>query len=196
MKKQLFVRLGVVLLLLAVLATPAIAGGIGFNGPIAFSIGSTTTTSLATLATTSASTTTGSLIAQGTLTGLGTTDVDVTLIGTALPVVGCTNQGGNWAPGQNPPHLSSSGTQALNYLLYQKNGTTTFDVGTLPPTGAGLTATQLGCPNDNWTATILSLTWTGATVNVTNPATGDLLATRSYTCVQPTATTISCTLVK
>ncbi len=172
MRKNLL-RFAIVLLSIALLVTPAAAGHIGYSN-VTFTI--------------------GSLITQGTLTGLGNTDVTVTLIGTAVPVVTCTNLGGNQAPGQNPPHLQSSASQNLNHNNYTKNGTSPFGVETLNPDGSNLTATQLGCPNDNWTAQVVSVTWTNATINVSSTATGALLASQNYVCVQPSPTTITCTL--
>src|SRR5438046_780737 len=105
----------------------------------------------------------GSLIAYGKASGLGTTDVTIQLDASGIPVVSCTNQGGNQAPGQNPPKVSASGTVFLDHNNYDKNGSTKYSVEVGDPQ-PNLTAVQMGCPSKSWTATIDSILWTNATI--------------------------------
>ena len=135
----------------------------------------------------------GSLIAEGRLTGLGTQDVAVVLDATGIPVVTCTNQGGNQAPGQNPPKVSARGSQFLVHQKYTKNGSTGFEVETNNPTP--LSAKKMGCPNDTWTATIDFVFWTKATINVrADTETGAVLLSQDFDCVTTrTPANVSCT---
>jgi hypothetical protein len=136
----------------------------------------------------------GSLISNGTLTGLGYTDVFVELDASGVPVVTCTNQGGNQAPGQNPPKVSASGkTSLFGTDPVRKNGKSPFGVETSEP-APFLTGTAGGCPNDNWTATIDFVYWTHATISVYDLATGDLLLTQDFVCTT-TRTSVTCVAV-
>jgi len=137
----------------------------------------------------------GSLIANGTLIGLGNTDVSVTLDASGIPVVTCTNQGGNQAPGQNPPKVSASGLATLYGVdLAQKNGKSPFEAETDEPSPF-LTGLAGGCPNNNWAAEIDFVYWTEATITVKSLITGAVLAQQDYTCTT-TRTTVTCTPVK
>ncbi len=136
----------------------------------------------------------GSLVANGTLTGLGNQDVEVLLEARGFPLVSCTNLGGNQAPGQNPPKVTASGNQILLGLdLRSKNGKTPFDVATNDP--PPMSAIELGCPNNNWTAQIDFIFWTEATISILDAQTGALLLEQDYTCTT-TLTTVTCTPVR
>src|SRR5688572_13838591 len=69
----------------------------------------------------------GSLIAKGTLTGLGNNDVTIVLDASGIPVITCTNPGSNDVLGHSSPRVSASGQQALpgNDPL-RKNGKSLF----------------------------------------------------------------------
>ena len=124
----------------------------------------------------------GSLIADGSLTGLGNQDVTVELDASGIPLVTCTNQGGNQAPGQNPPKVSATGTQFLSHNIFTKNGTSPFNVETNDPQ-LGLTAKQMGCPNNNWKAKIDFVFWTQATIKVhTGDITGPVGLKQDFAC--------------
>lgn len=136
----------------------------------------------------------GSLIAEGFASGLGNTDVTVELQASGIPAVICTNPAGNTAPGQNPPKVSASGDQFLVHENYTKNGKSPFEVETEEPQ-PGLTARQMGCPNNTWTASIDFVFWTEATLSVYNTASGALLVRQIYSCVTTrNPDTVSCTL--
>ncbi len=133
----------------------------------------------------------GSLIANGTVSGIGNTDVTMVLDASGIPVIVCTNQGGNQVPGQSSPKVSAEGTQnLLGSDPLRKNGKSPFGVETNPP--PPLTWDQAGCPNSNWTAQIVFVYWTNATISVYDTATLALLAQQNYVCTT-TTTSVSCT---
>ena len=136
-----------------------------------------------------------SLVAEGFASGLGNTDVTVVLDATGIPAITCTNQGGNQAPGQNPPQISASGSDFLVHENYTKNGRSAFFVETDEPQ-PGLTAKQMGCPNNSWSANIDFVFWTEATLSVYDTATNALLVSQEYTCTTTRfPASVSCTLV-
>lgn len=105
------------------------------------------------------------LHADGKLAGLGSTDSTVIIEATGIPVVTCTNKGDNQAPGQNPPNVTTSGEQQIGTTQITKNGSAEIDVTTELPSSS-LPGSQMGCPNDNWTATIVGIQFTHATVSI------------------------------
>jgi len=131
----------------------------------------------------------GSLVAGGALI-VGNTDVKVILEASGVPVVTCTNQGSNSAPGQNPPNISATGAQTL--LDRTKNGKSPFDVEASPP--ETLPGLQGGCPNNTWTAHIDFVFWDQATITVTNLAGDTIFLVQNYTCTTTrNPDTVSCT---
>lgn len=175
MKKKILSLFLTVLVMLALTTSTGLAGGnVGLKS-VQFSL--------------------GSLDVTGTLTGLGgyPDGVVVELVATGDPVVTCTNQGGNDAAGQNPSQVTASGVQLITQIF--KNGTATVVVSAEPT----LTAAEGGCPNNNWTANIDFVSWTHATITVTDPATDPdtLLLRQDYTCVTTRdPDSVTCTLVK
>ena len=170
-----------VLLVLSISSSVAFAGSIHLSGT-SFSL--------------------GSLIEGGTLSGLGNTDVTVVLDASGIPYVICTNQGGNQAPGQNPAKVNTRGSVPLLHTIY-KNGSSPFSVETLPPDISNLTAVQLGCANNNWTASLPGwISWTNATLSVYDAITGVLLFQQNYICtttqtgIGSTDGKVSCTATK
>ncbi len=135
----------------------------------------------------------GSLISNGTVSGIGNTDITMVLDASGIPAITCINNGSNPVPGQSSPKVSAEGTTVLpgNSPL-RKNGKTTYGVETQPP--AQLTWQQAGCPNSNWTAEITFVYWTNATISVYATDTGALLAQRNYACTT-TLTSVTCTAI-
>jgi hypothetical protein len=116
------------------------------------------------------------LHAEGTLVGLGSTDSTVVIEATGVPVVTCTNQGGTQAPGQNPSSIATSGEQQIGITQITKNGSAQIDVTTELPV-VNLPASLMGCANDNWTASIVGIQFTTATVSVFQGGTLELQQT-------------------
>ena len=174
MNKKLFSILAVFLLSALIASTASAGGAVKLSGAI-FSL--------------------GSLSATGTLTGLGGYNQGVTaeLAARGIPVVTCTNQNGNQAPGQNPPQLSVNAEQFVGPQDIAQKGTAPMNVTAEP---GPITGTQGGCPNDNWTAQIDFVFWTNATISVHDPTTGALLLQQEYTCTTTrNPDSISCTAI-
>jgi hypothetical protein len=105
------------------------------------------------------------LNAAATLTGLGSEDAIVTLIATGRPSFVCTNPGGNQSPGQNPSTITVTGDQNIGAGQISRNGKAPLAVTSDDPTTT-LPGTQGGCPNDNWTASLVSITFVSARIIV------------------------------
>ncbi len=139
----------------------------------------------------SASFSLGSLISNGTISGIGNTDVTMVLDASGIPAITCTNNGGNQVPGQSSPKVSAEGSVLLpGNSPVRQNGKSPYGVETQPP--APLTWQQAGCPNSNWTAAITFMYWTNAMISVYDTGTGALLAKQKYVCTT-TLTSVSCT---
>jgi hypothetical protein len=148
-------------LLVMLMVSPVSAGpGIGLSG-VKFSL--------------------GSLIADGILSRLGSTDVTVVLVASGIPAITCSNHGGNAVPGQSSPKISATGEQALlGDSPVRKNGKSPFAVETTDP--VSLPWNAAGCPNANWSAHIDFIYWTNATISVYDSATNTLQVKQNYTC--------------
>jgi hypothetical protein len=102
------------------------------------------------------------LTASGTLGGLARGQAyTIEVIASGTATVTCQNSVGNTAPGQTQ-QITTSGTASNLYPT--STGRLTFSVTTnAPPTP---TATEAGCPNSKWTATITDVNFTSVTINV------------------------------
>jgi hypothetical protein len=165
----------IVTLLVILMASPVSAGpGIGLSGA-KFSL--------------------GSLIAEGTLTKLGNTDVTVVLNASGIPAITCTNPGRNDVPGHSSPKVSATGEQSLlGNSPVRKNGKSPFGVETVDPTSVPWNTA--GCPNSNWSAHIDFIFWTNATLRVYDIATNTLQVEQNYKCTTTRSpASVSCTPV-
>jgi hypothetical protein len=170
MKKKLYLLLSVFLMVI-MMTTPVSAGGAVKLSGVSFRL--------------------GSLIADGTLSGLGNTDVSVVIDARGIPAITCINFGGNQVPGQSYPKVAASGHQLLDGdSSVRKNGKSPFGVETVDP--ESIPWDEAGCPNQNWTGHIDFIFWTDATISVYNASTQALLLQRDYACTT-TLTTVSCT---
>jgi hypothetical protein len=178
MKKRILSILTVLLVAIILTSTVSAGGNVGLS-KVQFSL--------------------GSLIATGKFTGLGgyNKGVTVNLVASGDPVVACTSQGGNEAPGQNAPKITATGIQEIPSDAITKKGTAPLDVTAKP---GPITGTQGGCPNDNWTAKIVFVFWTNATITVIDNVSGDPLLVQKYNCVTTRNTdntgTVRCILVQ
>src|SRR5919112_1444234 len=138
MKKKIYSLLSVFVVVMAMVA-PVSAGGAVKLSSVSFRL--------------------GSLIADGTLTGLGSTDVSVIIEASGIPAITCINQGRNLVPGQSYPKVFASGTQVLDGdSPVRKNGKSPFGVETVDP--ETIPWDEAGCPNANWTGHIDFIFWT------------------------------------
>jgi hypothetical protein len=164
-----------IILLVILMVSPASAGpGIGLSG-VKFSL--------------------GSLIADGFVTKVGNTDVNVVLDASGIPAITCTNFGKKDVPGQSSPKISATGQQSLDGDGdFTKNGKSPFNVETVDP--VSLPWNAAGCPNANWSARIDFIFWTNATISVYDIATNTLQVKQNYTCTTTRSpASVSCTPV-
>jgi hypothetical protein len=97
------------------------------------------------------------LNATGAIAGLGNGDVTVVLDAAGIASVECENPGGNVAPGQDT-EVTTSGSVTVQT---DKNGNARFSVTTAEPV-VGSDA----CPNPQWTAHVVDVDFSGATITV------------------------------
>ena len=97
----------------------------------------------------------------GKVAGLGGTTFEIRIdAADAIASVECTNPGGNVAPGQDT-EVDVAGTSGL--LPTPRNGNFNFTQTTDDPEPLPATPT---CPNNQWTPNIVDLTFTDATVTL------------------------------
>ena len=107
----------------------------------------------------------GSLDSAGTITGLGGTTWNLQLNGDGNAITSCTNLGGNTAPGQNFPHVTGTATTTLAADSNTRhNGKSPYSVVT--GDNYNISSSDAGCPNSNWTAKVVFVKWTHATILV------------------------------
>ena len=88
----------------------------------------------------------------GKLAGLGNQDITINLVGSVTVESTCVNPAGHIAPG----HADQVVTGTIHISRTEiKNGSVSFCVQTADPVCR--TAKACGCPNNNWTATILNV---------------------------------------
>jgi hypothetical protein len=95
----------------------------------------------------------------GKVAGLGGTTFEITVTATGVASVECENPGGNIAPGQD---TSVTSTGSSGPLPTPRNGQFVFTVTTNPPTVPNFPT----CPNPQWTAHVVDVTFTTATLSL------------------------------
>jgi hypothetical protein len=97
---------------------------------------------------------------SGKVAGLGGTTFEITIEANGIASVECTNPGGNVAPGQDTAVTVEGSTDPLPT---PRNGQFRFTVTTDAPDPLPPTPT---CPNPQWTATIVDVAFTTATLSL------------------------------
>lgn len=103
------------------------------------------------------------------ISGLGNVPASAQLVLTGYASYTCTNKGGNAAPGQNPAEAQSV-SPIHPFSESEQNGRSTITVSGTLTAPATVNAKTAGCPNGGWTASLTSLTVTGATLYIYQPA--------------------------
>lgn len=181
MKNRILFLLTVLLVAVMMTSTVSAGGNVGLTRLAFKPSTSDGTTTLALAASSENPVVLDSLSATAKLTGLGgyRQGVIANLAASGDPVVSCTNQGGNMAPGQNPSKVNAAGDQFVGPQNISKKGTAPMNVTAEPEP---LTAIEGGCPSENWTARIVSVSWTNAAITIIDKATGDILFDQIYVC--------------
>ena len=104
-----------------------------------------------------------SLIGTISLAGLGNQDVTITLQVTGSATYTLFNPGGNFVPGQNKIPIVASTSVTIPKTAI-KNGNVTVTLTTPAPPAP--VPTDVGAPNNNWTARIDDVSFSTATVTV------------------------------
>ena len=100
------------------------------------------------------------------VSGLGNDPATAQLLVNGTAEYTCTNRGGNAAPGQNPQPATGASPE-VNLNSSQKNGRSSVTVSATLTAPLHIPAKTAGCPGNNWTATLNSLTVTSATLVIT-----------------------------
>lgn len=155
MKKNLL-TVWMVLLIALVAISPAAAGGV--SGKIGL----------------------GSITFDGVAYGFSSGPVTITLFARGIPAVSCISPGGSVAPGQNP--VPVTGEDSATYeLAVDENGKFAIAL-EADPNVAGLSAKKLGCPNNNWNASVDFVFWNYVKITVTDDDSGKVLWEKESAC--------------
>ena len=103
------------------------------------------------------------LLAEGSIAGLGNDDTVIFITATGTPTVTCTNpSGSNQPPGQNPADITVAGGEEVPEGDVT-NGRLDFSVATAEPQDPSGRAA--GCPSNKWTAQITDVDFSSATLS-------------------------------
>jgi hypothetical protein len=97
------------------------------------------------------------------VSGLGNDPATAQLFVNGTALYTCTNRGGNAAPGQNPQPATGA-SPVVDLSSSDKNGRDSVSVTATLTAPLHIPAKTAGCPGNNWTATLSSLTVTSATL--------------------------------
>jgi hypothetical protein len=112
------------------------------------------------------------------ISGLGNVPASGQLVLQGYSSYTCTNKGGNAAPGQNPA-AAQSVSPIQPFSESEQNGRSTISVSGTLTAPETVNAKAAGCPNGGWSATLTSLTVTGATLYIYQPA-GTVIFSQFY----------------
>jgi hypothetical protein len=134
----------------------------------------------------------GSITFTGEAYGFSRDVVSLRLYAEGIPVVTCGDPGNKkLVPGQNPVPVTGE-TAATYDLTADENGKFSIYL-EAQPSIQGFTPKQLGCPNNNWSATVDFVYWNYVKLTVTEISTGQVLWEKESTCTTTrNPDTISC----
>ena len=112
------------------------------------------------------------------VSGLGNDPATAQLFVNGTALYTCTNRGGNAAPGQNPQPATGA-SPVVDLSSSQKNGRDDVSVTATLTAPQTIPAKTAGCPGNNWTATLSSLTVTSATLVISQN--GVAIYTQTFT---------------
>lgn len=122
----------------------------------------------------------GSITFTGFAFGFSRDAVTITLFATGIPVITCHGPNGKVVPGQNPVPVQGE-TSANIAPEFDENGKFAIQL-EAQPNIQGFTTKQLGCPNNNWTATVDFVFWNFVKLTVTEISTGKVLWEKESAC--------------
>ena len=94
----------------------------------------------------------------GKVAGLGGTEFEIKVIADGIALVECTNHGGNVAPGQT---FETTASGSSGPLATPRNGQFRYRLTSIAPA-----APADSCPNDGWTAEVVDVQFTTATIQL------------------------------
>jgi len=137
----------------------------------------------------------GSIIADITGWGFARGLVKVTVFAEGFPVTTCTNEGGS-VPGNST--LLNSVTVSQDVPV-DKNGKFVLPLLEGIPDFSDWTPTELGCPDDSYSAHVDWVNWTHTSITIRDqsggPNTGKVLFVKQYSCTS-TEKSVDCTALK
>ena len=122
----------------------------------------------------------GSITFTGSAYGFSREAVTITLYAEGIPAVTCRNDSGKVVPGQNPVPVTGAASASYD-LTADENGK--FDINLeAEPAITGMSAKKLGCPNNNWTASVDFVYWNYVKLTVTEISTGEVRWEKESSC--------------
>ena len=98
------------------------------------------------------------VLCSGKVAGLGGTTFEITVTADGIALVECTNPGGNVAPGQT---FETTASGSSGPLPTPRNGQYRYTLESVAPE-----APADSCPNDAWTADVVDVQFTTATISL------------------------------
>ena len=124
------------------------------------------------------------------LAGLGNQDIQVTINVTGNATVNCLNPSGFLVPGQNKVPITATATATISQNEI-KNGNVCFSLIAIGP--STVDPLLAGCPNANWTASVVSIDFTSVTLTVVQN--GQVVLNETYS-IRPDAQSASALITR